>query len=130
MANYIYGLPGDNFKTINDTFELSKDLCTLAWNVYAAMALPGSKLYKDAVKNNIKLPDSYEGFSFHSYESQPLRNENLSAAEILKMRDDAYIEYHNYEPFLNKIINKFGQKAVNNIKQMSNIKLKRKILGD
>ena len=130
MANYIFGLPGDDKKSIQDTFKLSKKLCTLGWNTYAAMALPGSKLYKLALEKNYKLPSTYEGFSFHSYESQPLRNENLSAAEILKMRDDAYIEYHNYEPFLNKIINKFGQKAVNNIKQMSNIKLKRKILGD
>ena len=46
------------------------------------------------------------------------------------MRDAAFIDYHNYEPFLKKIYNKFGLKAVNNIKQMNNIKLKRKILGD
>ena len=46
MANYIYGLPGDTKETIEHTFELSKKLNTLGWNTYAAMALPGSALYK------------------------------------------------------------------------------------
>ena len=130
MANYIFGLPGDDKESIKETFELSKRLCTLGWNTYAAMALPGSKLYKTALEKNYKLPENYEGYSFHSYESQPLRNDNLSAAEILKLRDQAFIDYHNYGPFLEKIENKFGQKAVNNIKKIAKIKLKRKILGD
>ena len=46
------------------------------------------------------------------------------------MRDEAFIEYHTYEPFLKKIKQKFGQKAVNNIIDMSKLRLKRKILGD
>ena len=33
------------------TLNLSKELCTFGWNAYAAMALPGSKLYKDAIIN-------------------------------------------------------------------------------
>ena len=56
MANYIYGLPGDTEETIKKTFELSLDLCTTGWNTYAAMALPGSQLYKEALKNNYDLP--------------------------------------------------------------------------
>ena len=52
------------------------------------------------------------------------------AEEILKMRDDAFIEYHTYEPFLEKIKNKFGTKAVKNINDMTKVRLKRMILGD
>ena len=129
MANYIYGLPGDTKETIHDTLKLSKDLCTLGWNTYAAMALPGTKLYKNAIDNKIPLPDSYEGYSFHSYETLPLSNENLSAKEILKMRDDAFIDYHTFKPFLNKIEKKFGTKAVDNIQEMTKVKLERKILN-
>ena len=129
MANYIYGLPGDSKESIEETLELSKKLCTLGWNTYASMALPGSKLYQLALEKNYKLPDSYEGYAWLSYECQPLRNENMTAAEILKMRDDAFITYHTYEPFLQKIKNKFGQKALDNIKEMTKIELKRKILG-
>ena len=130
MANYIYGLPGDTEETIKRTFELSLDLCTTGWNTYAAMALPGSQLYKDALKNNYDLPKSYEGYSFHSYETLPLPTDHLSAAEVIKLRDENFIKYHNYKPFLNKIEKKFGKIAAQNIIEMSKIKLKRKILGD
>ena len=108
MANYIFGLPGDTNETIKKTYELSEKLCTAGWNTYAAMALPGSQLYIDAKKNNIPLPNSYEGYSFHAFETLPLPTEKLSAKEILKLRDDAFIKYHNYEPFLNLIEKKFG----------------------
>ena len=130
MANYIYGLPGDTKETIEKTFKLSLELCTAGWNTYGAMALPGSFLYKDALEKGIKLPENYEGYSFHSYETLPLPTEKLSAAEVIKMRDDNFIKYHNYKPFLDKIEKKFGKIAAQNIVEMSQIKLKRKILGD
>ncbi len=130
MANYIYGLPGDTKETIEKTFQLSLKLNTLGWNTYAAMALPGSQLYKEALKNNIKMPENYEGFSFHSYNTQPLPTETLSAGEVLKIRDKKFIEYHLNENFLKKIENKFGSVAKDNIVNMTKIKLKRKIYSD
>ena len=128
MANYIYGLPGDTNETIEKTFQLSLKLNTLGWNTYAAMALPGSELYKNAVKNKIKLPDNYDGYSFHSYSTQPLPTEKLTAAEVLNLRDKKFIEYHSNINFLNKIEKKFGANAKNNIIEMTKIKLKRKII--
>tara|TARA_B100000575_G_scaffold292299_1_gene300279 strand:- start:2370 stop:3929 length:1560 start_codon:yes stop_codon:yes gene_type:complete len=130
MANYIFGLPGDTKETIQKTMELSLELCTAGWNTYAAMALPGSLLYKKALENGTKLPESYEGYSFHSYETIPLPTEKLSAAEVISLRDEAFDKYHNYRPFLNLIEKKFGKVAANNIVEMSKIKLKRKIKGD
>tara|TARA_B100001123_G_scaffold80096_1_gene90955 strand:+ start:508 stop:2058 length:1551 start_codon:yes stop_codon:yes gene_type:complete len=130
MANYIYGLPGDTEQTIKKTFELSLDLCTTGWNTYAAMALPGSQLYKDALEKDYELPDTYEGYSFHSFETLPLPTETLTAAEVIKLRDENFIKYHNYKPFLEKIEKKFGKEAVTNIEEMTKIKLKRKVLGD
>jgi anaerobic magnesium-protoporphyrin IX monomethyl ester cyclase len=127
MANYIYGLPGDTKETIEKTFELSKELCTRGWNTYAAMALPGSQLYKNAIDQKITLPKNYEGYSFHSYNSQPLPTKSLSAGEILKIRDKKFIEYHTDKIFLNRIKEKFGDKAVNNIVDMTTIKIKRKL---
>ena len=127
MANYIYGLPGDTKETIEKTFELSKELCTRAWNTYAAMALPGSQLYKNAVDQKIKLPENYEGYSFHSYNSQPLPTDTLSAGEILKIRDQKFTEYHTDKNFLIKIKEKFGDNAVNSIAEMTSVKIKRKL---
>jgi anaerobic magnesium-protoporphyrin IX monomethyl ester cyclase len=128
MANYMYGLPGETHKTINDTFKLSKELCTLGWNCYAAMALPGSKLYKNALEKGIKLPETYEAFSFLSYDTINLSTKHLEAAEILNLRDQHYIKYHNNKKFLEKVKNTFGEKAMRNIKKMTKIKLRRKII--
>ena len=130
MANYIFGLPGDTKETVKKTFDLSLELCTAGWNTYGAMALPGSYLYKKALEEGKQLPDTYEGFSFHSYETLPLPTEKLSAREIITLRDEAFNQYHNHKPFLNLIEKKFGKEAAKNIVDMTKIKLKRKIKGD
>lgn len=128
MANYIFGLPGDTKESMQKTLDLSKELCTLGWNAYASMALPGSKLYKDAIINNLPIPDIYEGYSFHGYNTLPLTTDTLTASEMLEFRDKAFEEYHSYSLFLEKIKAKFGQTAVDNINEMLKIKLERKII--
>ena len=94
------------------------------------MALPGSQLYKDALVKGIKLPDNYEGYSFHSFETLPLPTDSLSAEEVITLRDEAFTNYHTHKPFLKLIENKFGKAAAENILSMTKIKLKRKIKGD
>ena len=130
MANYIFGLPGDNKVTIEETYNLSEKLNTLGWNTYAAMALPGSPLYKSALINGIKVPKKYEEFSFHSYETLPLPTNHLKAYEILKLRDEKFTQYFQRPEFLKRIKDKFGSEASNNIKEMTKIKLKRKIIEE
>ncbi len=129
MANYIYGLPGDNAESMKKTLDLSIELCTSGWNSYAAMALPGSLLYKQAKEKGLNLPKTYSEYSFHSYESLPLSNEFLSAREILMFRDSAFIKYHRNKSFLSRIENKFGKIAVENINEMLKVKLERKIFN-
>lgn len=128
MANYIFGLPGDSIESIEETFRLSQKLNTLGWNTYAAMALPGSQLYKEAMDNQIPLPEKYDEFSFHSYNTKPLPTKNLKAFEILDLRDKKFNEYFSSKNFQDKVKDKFGEKAVDNIKAMLEVKLKRKII--
>ena len=130
MANYMFGLPGDDKETIKKTYELSVDLCTSGWNTYPAMALPGSLLYKQGIEKGIEMPKSYSGYSFHAYDTICLPTEKLKPWEILKLRDDAFIDYHLNPKFLERIQKRFGDKAVSNIKQMSKIKLTRKIVEE
>ena len=130
MANYIFGLPGDDINTMQKTLDLSIELCTSGWNAYAAMALPGSFLYKKSLENNYELPTTYEGFSFHSYETVPLSTEHLKAFEILNFRDNAFHKYHSNANFLKRIENKFGINAKENILNSLQIKLKRKIIEE
>ena len=112
------------------TLDLAIDLAPAMANFYASMPLPGSKLYKDCVDDGIELPQSYEAFSWHSYETFPSSNENLTNVEILRFRDEAYNEYPTSPKFLSKIRNKYGETAVQNIVDNTKIKLKRRILGD
>jgi radical SAM superfamily enzyme YgiQ (UPF0313 family) len=130
IANYLFGLAGDNMESMQKTLDLSLELNTIAWNGYAVMALPGSKVYKEAIKAGHELPSDYIGYSFHSYETKPLPTEYLTPAQILKFRDEAWMKYHTHPPFLDKIEKMHGKRIRQNIEDMAKIKLKRKILGD
>jgi radical SAM superfamily enzyme YgiQ (UPF0313 family) len=130
IANYIFGLPGENLENMQTTLDLSLELCTIAWNAYAAMALPGTALYKRAEENGYNLPNEYSGYSFYSHDTLPLPTEHLTPAQIIKFRDDAFTTYHTYPPFLEKVRNKYGDISMNNIKDLTKIKLKRKLLEE
>ena len=129
LANYLVGLEGETQETMQRTLDLSLELCTRGWNMYAAMALPGSSLYHQALNSNYKLPNDYLGYSFHSYETVPLPSKDLTPAEILKFRDDAWMKYHTYPPFLKLVEEKSGTKAKEDILKMTQIRLRRRILG-
>ena len=130
IANYMFGLPLDTMETMKKTLALSKELNTLAWNAYAAMPLPGSQLYKNAVDEGWDLPEDYAGYSFHAYTTKPIPTKDLTPEQILQFRDEAFRDYHTWQPFLNKVEKYFGSIAVENINKLSKLKLKRKILGD
>ena len=130
MGNYIFGLPEDNLDTMQETFTLARELNTEGANFYSAMAYPGSPLYAQAVKEGIQLPDRYSGYSQHSYYTQPLSTKYLTAAEVLKFRDEAWYKYHTGIKYLELINKKFGPEACATTLDSAKIKLKRKILGD
>lgn len=130
MANFIVGLPGENFELMQRTLDLSIELCTAGWNMYAAMALPGSALYRDAIDKNYELPKDYVGYSFHSYETFPMPTDFLTPAQILKFRDEAFESYHTNPKVLDFVRSRFGEKAVENILEITKIKLRRKIIED
>jgi radical SAM superfamily enzyme YgiQ (UPF0313 family) len=130
ISNYIYGFPEDNLLTMQETLDLALELNTEMANMYPCQALPGSPMHKRAVKNGWVLPDSYEGYAFLSYESQPLPTNYLSAAEVLKFRDNAWQTYFTNPSYLKLIENRFGPTQRMNVEEMALIKLKRKLLGD
>jgi hypothetical protein len=99
-------------------------------NFYCAMAYPGSPLYKTAIEKGWDLPQTYEGYSQHSYETLNLSNSKLSAAEILAFRDKAFIKYNSNPKYLEFLENKFGKASRENLENTLKVKLKRKLLGD
>ncbi len=129
-ANYIFGLPEETKESLEFTYNFAEESNTEMVNFYSAMAYPGSPLYLESKKNNILLPKTYSGYSQHSYDTQNLPSSNLSASEILAFRDKAWHKYHTNPKYLKLLENKFGMNAVNNLKETTKIKLKRKLLGD
>ena len=129
-ANYIFGLPEDTEESLNFTYSFAEETNSEMVNFYCAMAYPGSPLYWEAKKKRMKLPSTYSGYSQHSYDTQNLPSNKLSAKNILKFRDKAWIKYHTNPKYLSLIKNKFGNKAESNIKDVTKINLKRKLLGD
>jgi anaerobic magnesium-protoporphyrin IX monomethyl ester cyclase len=129
-ANYIFGLPEDNMDSMQMTLDLAMEMNTEMANFYSAMAYPGSPLYGIAKNEGWKMPETYAGYSQHSYHQQPLPTKYLTSEQVLKFRDEAWIKYHTNPAFLNLLKEKFGQVAVDETLKSTKIKLKRKILGD
>ena len=127
IGNYIFGLPDDTHESMQETLDLALEAnCEFA-NFYCAMAYPGSKLYTMAVENGWELPDSWIGYSQHSYETFPLRTETLTNAEVLRFRDEAFTRYYTDPRYLKLVEDRFGDDVLAHVKDMTRIRLKRKL---
>lgn len=129
-ANYIFGFPDDTFDTMQQTLDLALELNTEMANLYPCQALPGSPLHVKAKAEGMVLPDTYQGYGFLSYEATPMATKYLSAADVVRFRDDAWNKYHSNPAFLNLIENRFGSEAKLGIQNLAKVKLMRRILGD
>jgi len=130
ISNYIFGFPDDTLETMQETLDLAMELNNEMANMYPCQALPGSPMYHLARKNGWKLPDTFEGYAFLSYECQPLPTKHLTSAQVLKFRDEAWQKYFSNPAYLDLVERKFGQQERKNVEDMASIRLKRKLLGD
>lgn len=129
-ANFMFGLPGDTWDTMQDTLNLAFDLNAAFPSLFCVMAPPGSDLYAEALKKGLPLPKTWEGYAQQGYDFLPLPTEHLTSAEILSFRDYAFDAYFMNPRLLHKIRQNFGPEAEEHIKCMTKFKLKRRILGD
>jgi radical SAM superfamily enzyme YgiQ (UPF0313 family) len=130
ISNFIFGSPGDTMETMQQTLDLALELNTEMTNMYPCMALPGSPLYHQAKKNGWQLPNTYSGYAFLSYDSQPLPTNTISAADVLRFRDHAWRTYFDNPAYLQLVETKFGPLQRKNVEDMAKIRLRRKLLGD
>lgn len=127
IGNYIFGLPDDTHETMQQTLDLAVEAnCEFA-NFYSAMAYPGSALYRYAQENNWELPESWLGYSQHSFETHPLQTNALSAAEVLRFRDEAFLKYFANDRYLSMVREKFGAPVVEHIRRMTEVRLRRRL---
>jgi radical SAM superfamily enzyme YgiQ (UPF0313 family) len=128
IGNYIFGLPEDDPQTMQSTLDLALDLnCEFA-NFYSTMAYPGSPLYERAVRQGVPLPASWTGYSQHSRDCLPMPTRHLSAREVLRFRDEAFLRYYNDPHYLDRIHRRFGPPTVEHLKHMTSYRLDRDLL--
>ena len=130
-ANYIFGLPDDDEKSMKETFDLSLRINSEWSNFYSGMAYPGSQLYPMAKEKGWLLPDDKDGpgwigYSQHAYETLPLRTEHIKGSQVLNFRDKAFDIYFNNSDYLSMVTKTFGKDTVEHINKMTKHKLKRK----
>ncbi len=125
-ANFIFGLPEDDYESMHETLKLMLDINAEWANIYCAMAYPGSALYETAIENRWPLPDSWLGYSQYAYETKPLPTKYLSGGQVLAFRDYAFDVYYNSPRYLHMIQNKINADTAGHITQMASKKLRRK----
>jgi len=128
VGNFIFGLPDDDIETMGETLEMAKQLNCEYSNFYVCMAYPGSKLYETTDPKD--LPESWAGYSQFGYEAKPLPTKKLKPAEILSFRDRAFVEYCGSERYLDMISKKFGKETADDVENVLQHRLKRRLLGD
>ena len=131
IGNYIFGLPGDTKKTMQETLDTAIWHNTEFANFYVNMPYPGSKQYDEIAKKRPQdLPETWSAYSQYSRDCKPLRNENLTAAEILGFRDHAFDTYYRGKQYRDMIEKRFGQHGISFINQMLSYKLPRDLLNE
>ncbi len=129
IGNYIFGLPEDDADSMQATLDLAIALnCEFA-NFYSAMAYPGSALYGQALKTGVPLPRTWSGYSQHARDCLPLPTKHLSAAQVLRFRDEAFESYFTGVRYLEMIQERFGNGAADAICRMTAHRLQRDLLS-
>lgn len=126
IGNFIFGLPDDDLETMQETLNMAKEFNFEYVNFYTTMAYPGSQLYEDALQKDIKLPETWHGYSQYSEDTLPLPTKHLSAAEVLRFRDNAFKEYYKNPKYIKMIRGKFGPEIVKHINEMLKHEIYRK----
>lgn len=126
IANFMFGLPDDDYATMQETLLMAMEMNAQWANFYTTMAYPGSRLYEEAVVNKLALPETWSGYSQYAGDTLPLPTRHLTAAEVLAYRDYAFDVYFRNPAYLKKISQSFGEKAAYHITEMTRHRLERK----
>lgn len=128
IGNYIFGLPEDDYSTMQETLDMAIELNTEFANFYSAMAYPGSPLYQTALQEGWKLPESWSGYSQHAVDTLPLPTKHLSGPEVLAFRDKAFNTYFEGDRYLDMVEAKFGMDTRQHIIEMASHTLERQFV--
>lgn len=125
-ANFIFGLPEDDHASMQATLDLAIEICPEMANFYCAMAYPGSRLHELALAEGWPLPEQWSGYSQHAVDTKPLPTRYLSAAEVLRFRDQAFQTFYSHPRYLALMERTFSPETLAHIAKMTQYRLERK----
>jgi len=125
-GNFIFGLPEDDLRTMQETLDLALEILPDFGNFYCAMAYPGSKLYDLALRQGWPRPPTWSGYSQYAVDTLPLPTKHLTGPEVLRFRDQAFITYNTSQKYLEMMTAKFGKDTANDIRKAASYNLDRK----
>jgi radical SAM superfamily enzyme YgiQ (UPF0313 family) len=130
IGNFMFGFRDDNLGTMQATLDLALE-CLPEWaNFYCTMALPGSRLYEQALAEGWTLPSEWRGFSQHNRHTRPLDTKYVSATEVLRFRDAAFKTYFTSPRWREMARAKFGPAAIEHVDEMLSYELPRDLLKE
>lgn len=128
-ADFMAGMWEDNYDTLQRTYDYAVSHNFEWLNYYPVFAYPGTPMYDRYIKEGIiEEPENWEQYALYGYECVPVRTRHLTSSEILRWRDDKFIDYHSRPEYLSMIKEKFGEDTYNHIKEMVKYPLRRKLL--
>ena len=128
LGDFIFGLPEDTHETMTATYQLAVALEAEMANFYCATALPGSELYERALREKWDLPTSWDQYGQLSKTFRPLGSKYLAPSEVLRFRDWAWVQYFKEPTVRQKITERFGYTALQQIDNIAATPFTRDIL--
>ncbi|MCX6750737.1 MAG: radical SAM protein, partial [Candidatus Pacearchaeota archaeon] len=123
-GNFVFGLPGDNHKTMQQTLDLSLEITPEWANFFIPMAYPGTKLYEEARGKGI-LPKYWEQYGFFAPNAVALPTKELSSKEIITFRDHAFNVFFGSSSYQAKVRQTFGEEIEKDVQEMLKKELER-----
>lgn len=124
---FIFGFMNDNYTTMLKTLDFAKELMCEMSSFHSMMAYPGSTYYNVVKELGWYIPQKWSEYSQFSYDSHPVRTKYLNSSAVLQFRDYAFQSYFTDERYLSMIRKRFNDNVVDDINNVTKIKLKRRL---
>ena len=125
VGNYMFGFWDDTLETMQETIDFAQELNCEYANFYCTVAYPGSKLYDEMLEQQVGLPTEFSQYAQYNKNFKPLPTKTLKSKEVLTFRDKAFTQYFTNTRYLEMMQKTFGDKVVQEIRDMVTIKLER-----
>lgn len=127
LGNFMFGFWEDNLDTMQETLDFARELNCEFINFYSVVAYPNSILYDEMKDKGIGLPKDYREYGQMGENFKPLPTKYLTNLEVLKFRDEAFLNYFTSSKYLFMMKKTFGDKVVNEILEMIKLPIKRNL---